>query len=127
MKTFIQEHPAQSLLVLALGLSGLFLAPAEAGIIPVGWSQLAAIGPSIAAIILVMITVGRSGLRRFLRRGLVWRVGLMGYSSKKANVMLFLSALEDILTSLGYKMNERGIIAAADVYRNESKISKQPG
>jgi hypothetical protein len=38
--------------------------------------------------------------------------------------MLFLSALEDILTYLGYKINERGIIAAADVYRKESKISK---
>jgi len=61
------------------------------------------------------------GLGKF--KGKVWRVGLMGYSSKKANVMLFLSALEDILTYLGYKMNERGIIAAADVYRKESKIS----
>jgi alanine-glyoxylate transaminase/serine-glyoxylate transaminase/serine-pyruvate transaminase len=61
------------------------------------------------------------GLGKF--KGKVWRVGLMGYSSKKANVMLFLSALEDILTYLGYKTNERGIIAAADVYRKESKIS----
>ena len=48
----------------------------------------------------------------------------MGYSSKKANVMLFLSALEDILTYLGYKINERGIIAAADIYRNEGKNNK---
>lgn len=55
-------------------------------------------------------------------KGKVWRIGLMGYTSKKENVMLFLSALEDILTYLGYKTNERGIIAAADVYRNESKI-----
>jgi alanine-glyoxylate transaminase/serine-glyoxylate transaminase/serine-pyruvate transaminase len=62
------------------------------------------------------------GLGKF--KGKVWRIGLMGYSSKKANVMLFLSALEDILTYLGYKINERGIIAAADVYRKESKISK---
>jgi alanine-glyoxylate transaminase/serine-glyoxylate transaminase/serine-pyruvate transaminase len=61
------------------------------------------------------------GLGKF--KGKVWRIGLMGYSSKKANVILFLSALEDILTYLGYKMNERGIIAAADVYRKESKIS----
>lgn len=60
------------------------------------------------------------GLGNF--KGKVWRIGLMGYTSKKENVMLFLSALEDILTYLGYKINETGIIAAADVYRNESKI-----
>jgi len=62
------------------------------------------------------------GLGKF--KGKVWRIGLMGYTSKKENVMLFLSALEDILTYLGFKINERGIIAAADIYRNESKISK---
>ena len=60
------------------------------------------------------------GLGKF--KGKVWRIGLMGYTSKKENVMLFLSALEDILTYLGYKINERGIIAASDIYRNESKI-----
>ncbi len=60
------------------------------------------------------------GLGKF--KGKVWRIGLMGYTSKKENVMLFLSALEDILTYLGHKTNERGIFAAADVYRNESEI-----
>jgi len=60
------------------------------------------------------------GLGKF--KGKVWRIGLMGYTCKKENVMLFLSALEDILTYLGYKINERGIIAASDIYRNESKI-----
>jgi len=56
------------------------------------------------------------GLGKF--KGKVWRIGLMGNTSKKENVMLFLSALEDILTYLGYKTDERGIFAAADVYRN---------
>jgi alanine-glyoxylate transaminase/serine-glyoxylate transaminase/serine-pyruvate transaminase len=60
------------------------------------------------------------GLGKF--KGKVWRIGLMGYTSKKENVMLFLSALEDILTYLGYKTNERGIIAATDIYRKQSKI-----
>jgi len=68
------------------------------------------------------IEVG-GGLGKF--KGRVWRIGLMGYTSKKENVMLFLSALEEILTYLGYKIRERGIIAAADIYRNERKISKQ--
>lgn len=62
------------------------------------------------------------GLGKF--KGKVWRVGLMGYSSKKANVMLFLSALEDILTYLGYKVNERGLFAAAEVYRKNIVICK---
>ena len=60
------------------------------------------------------------GLGKF--KGKIWRIGLMGYTSKKENVILFLSALEVILANLGYKMNERGIFAAADVYRNESKM-----
>lgn len=60
------------------------------------------------------------GLGKF--KGKVWRIGLMGYTCKKENVILFLSALECILRSLGFKINESGIIAAADVYRNESKM-----
>jgi alanine-glyoxylate transaminase/serine-glyoxylate transaminase/serine-pyruvate transaminase len=60
------------------------------------------------------------GLGKF--KGKIWRIGLMGYASKKENVMLFLSALEGILTYLGHKTNERGIFAAADIYRKQSKI-----
>lgn len=35
-------------------------------------------------------------------KGKVWRVGLMGYTSTKANVTLFLSALREALTAQGY-------------------------
>lgn len=50
-------------------------------------------------------------------KGKVWRVGLMGYSSTKSNVMLLLSALEAALKSQGYKVREgAGIAAAAEVY-----------
>ena len=59
------------------------------------------------------------GLGKF--KGKIWRIGLMGYSSKKENVMLFLAALESILRSLDYKIAVSGILTAADVYRNESE------
>ncbi len=37
-------------------------------------------------------------------KGKIWRVGLMGYSSHKNNVLLFLNALEHILTREGFKL-----------------------
>jgi len=54
------------------------------------------------------------GLGKF--KGKAWRIGLMGYSCSKANVMLFLSALESILQNNGYNVPEHGILAAAEVY-----------
>ncbi len=46
-------------------------------------------------------------------KGKVWRIGLMGYGSRPANVLLFLSALELILAEQGYKFNHGASIAAA--------------
>jgi hypothetical protein len=43
----------------------------------------------------------------------------MGYSCSKDNVMLFLTALENILQSQGYALPEHGIIAAQEVYHRE--------
>jgi alanine-glyoxylate transaminase / serine-glyoxylate transaminase / serine-pyruvate transaminase len=43
----------------------------------------------------------------------MWRVGLMGYSSQRANVLLFLDALERILLDLGMKLPIGAGIAAA--------------
>jgi alanine-glyoxylate transaminase/serine-glyoxylate transaminase/serine-pyruvate transaminase len=54
------------------------------------------------------------GLGKF--KGKAWRIGLMGYSCSKANVIVFLSALENILKNMGYKINEHGIAAANEVY-----------
>ncbi len=54
------------------------------------------------------------GLGKF--KGRAWRIGLMGYSCSKANVMLFLAALENILKNMGYKISEHGISAADEVY-----------
>jgi len=47
-------------------------------------------------------------------RGKVWRIGLMGESSKRENVMLILSALETILESMGAEIARGRSLAAAD-------------
>jgi len=58
------------------------------------------------------------GLGKF--KGKAWRIGLMGYSCSKANVMLFLSALENILHTWGYKISEHGALAANEIYKNKT-------
>jgi alanine-glyoxylate transaminase/serine-glyoxylate transaminase/serine-pyruvate transaminase len=53
-----------------------------------------------------------SGLGDF--KGKVWRIGLMGYGSRAANVLLLLAALEQILAGLGYACTQGASIAAAN-------------
>jgi alanine-glyoxylate transaminase/serine-glyoxylate transaminase/serine-pyruvate transaminase len=54
------------------------------------------------------------GLGKFA--GKAWRVGLMGYSSSKKNVILFLSALFSILNAQGVKVKPGAVEAASAVY-----------
>ncbi|MCP4190321.1 MAG: alanine--glyoxylate aminotransferase family protein [Planctomycetaceae bacterium] len=57
-----------------------------------------------------------SGLGAF--KGKVWRIGLMGYGAREANVLLFLSALEQLLAEQDYGLDAGASIAAANqVYR----------
>ncbi len=46
--------------------------------------------------------------------GKIWRVGLMGHSCRKRNVMLILAALETVLSDMGYKCEKGAALAAAD-------------
>jgi alanine-glyoxylate transaminase/serine-glyoxylate transaminase/serine-pyruvate transaminase len=48
--------------------------------------------------------------------GKIWRVGLMGHSSCRKNVLLFLTALETLLKAEGVKVAPGGIEAASGVY-----------
>src|SRR5688572_15444286 len=48
-------------------------------------------------------------------KGKVWRIGLMGYGSRSANVLLFLSALEQLLAEQRYRFQPGASIAAANV------------
>jgi alanine-glyoxylate transaminase/serine-glyoxylate transaminase/serine-pyruvate transaminase len=47
-------------------------------------------------------------------KGKIWRIGTMGYSANNANIILVLSALEDILSDLGHKVDMGAGPAAAD-------------
>jgi len=47
-------------------------------------------------------------------KGKVWRIGLMGYGARPANVLLFLAALEQLLAEQGYKFTAGASIAAAN-------------
>ena len=47
-------------------------------------------------------------------KGKVWRIGLMGYGSRPANVLLFLSALEQLLAEQDYKFDHGASVAAAN-------------
>jgi alanine-glyoxylate transaminase / serine-glyoxylate transaminase / serine-pyruvate transaminase len=46
-------------------------------------------------------------------KGKLWRVGLMGYSCQKNNVLLFLAALEKVLLDQGHPVPAGGGVAAA--------------
>jgi alanine-glyoxylate transaminase/serine-glyoxylate transaminase/serine-pyruvate transaminase len=48
--------------------------------------------------------------------GKIWRVGLMGHSSCRRNVFLFLSALETTLKSQGVKVRTGALEAASAIY-----------
>lgn len=57
-----------------------------------------------------------AGLGAF--KGKVWRIGLMGYGARPANVLLFLAALEQLLAEQGYRFSAgSGIAAANDIYQ----------
>jgi len=47
-------------------------------------------------------------------RGKVWRIGLMGESSKRENVVLILNAFETILKSMGMELARGAALTAAD-------------
>ena len=46
-------------------------------------------------------------------KGKLWRVGLMGYSSQRRNVLLFLGALEKVLLDQGFRLPAGAGVAAA--------------
>jgi alanine-glyoxylate transaminase/serine-glyoxylate transaminase/serine-pyruvate transaminase len=47
-------------------------------------------------------------------KGKVWRIGLMGESSRRQNVMLILNALETLLTAQGIELARGAGLVAAD-------------
>jgi len=49
-------------------------------------------------------------------KGLVWRIGLMGYSSNPENILLVLASLEKMLASEGYRVDPGAGVKAAVEY-----------
>jgi alanine-glyoxylate transaminase / serine-glyoxylate transaminase / serine-pyruvate transaminase len=61
-------------------------------------------------------------------KGKIWRVGLMGYSSQRGNVLLFLGALEKILLDQGMKLPAgAGIAAAASTFVGAAPVATGQG
>ena len=55
-------------------------------------------------------------------KGKLWRIGLMGYSSQKSNVLLFLAALEKVLLDQGFHVPAgAGVAAALNMYQHFSQ------
>jgi alanine-glyoxylate transaminase/serine-glyoxylate transaminase/serine-pyruvate transaminase len=52
-------------------------------------------------------------------KGKVWRIGLMGYSCSKNNVLMFLGALDNVLTSEGYSLKPGAGVGSASSTYNE--------
>ncbi|HJQ78832.1 MAG TPA: alanine--glyoxylate aminotransferase family protein, partial [Lacipirellulaceae bacterium] len=53
-----------------------------------------------------------TGLGAF--KGKVWRIGLMGYASRQANVLVLIAALEQLLAEHGHKFNHGAGVAASN-------------
>jgi (S)-ureidoglycine-glyoxylate aminotransferase len=57
-----------------------------------------------------------------------WRIGLMGYSSQRQNVLLFLDTLERVLLDQGMKLSVgAGIAAAASSFAHAEPVTVGPG
>ncbi len=55
-------------------------------------------------------------------KGKIWRIGLMGYSSQKTNVLLLLAALEKVLLDQGFRAPAgAGVTAAIHNYQRSSQ------
>jgi alanine-glyoxylate transaminase / serine-glyoxylate transaminase / serine-pyruvate transaminase len=55
-------------------------------------------------------------------KGQIWRVGLMGYSSQKPNVLIFLGAFEKVLLDQGLRVpSGAGVGAAVGSYRHSAQ------
>jgi alanine-glyoxylate transaminase/serine-glyoxylate transaminase/serine-pyruvate transaminase len=61
-------------------------------------------------------------------KGKIWRVGLMGYSSQKVNVLLLLAALDKVFSDQGFKVPAgAGVAAAIRSYQQTSQPAAAGG
>jgi uncharacterized protein len=92
LRRLLTRHPLVSFFVLAyaltwLGWSPWFLSEAGVGLLPYDGEEISlysnivalVLGPTLSAFIMTGATEGREGVRRLLRRIVLWRVGLRWY------------------------------------------------
>jgi alanine-glyoxylate transaminase/serine-glyoxylate transaminase/serine-pyruvate transaminase len=60
-------------------------------------------------------------------KGRIWRIGTMGYSADHPNILNLLSAMEDILDDLGYKVEKGAARDAAEEVYDAAESSTQAG
>ncbi len=109
----------------------------KAGLAAIGIGYSAAEGHQLPMLNAVKIADGiddaavrRGLLERFRHRnwrrsgafkGRVWRIGLMGYGARANNVLLLLSALEQLLAEQGGKFEHGAAVAAANEFYQSHK------
>jgi alanine-glyoxylate transaminase/serine-glyoxylate transaminase/serine-pyruvate transaminase len=112
----------------------LHAAALSAGIEALGLSQFACAGFRMPSVVTIVAPPGISAraVRRDLLENLnveisvglgedpdnMWRVGIMGHSAQRANVMLVLAGLEQSLRGQGFTPAGSGTTAAAEVYES---------
>src|SRR5215207_11199717 len=85
LSSVVKQHPLITFFVLTYGLSWIFLSPLVvlrdgiAGTQGLVLNLLAANVPSVLAIVLTAIVLGRGSLRKLLGRLLIWRVNPLWY------------------------------------------------
>jgi alanine-glyoxylate transaminase / serine-glyoxylate transaminase / serine-pyruvate transaminase len=57
-------------------------------------------------------------------KGKIWRIGVMGYSAQRENIIILLTALEDILSDLGHKFAHGAALEAAQAIYHEHESKK---
>ena len=75
------------------------------------------------------ITISKSAAAWAITKGRVWRIGVMGYSAQRGNIRLVLSALEEILSEMGHKVDKGSATDAAQaIYQahDREKTLKNP-
>jgi alanine-glyoxylate transaminase/serine-glyoxylate transaminase/serine-pyruvate transaminase len=121
----------------------LHAAALSAGVAALGLEELALPGYRLPSVLTVMAPDGVSG--RAVRKQLLdelnleisiglgedadgmWRVGIMGHSAQRANVMLVLSGLEQALRHHGFTPRGSGTAAADAIYARASRSSHEHG
>ena len=103
LRTWLKQHPLLSFFALTYAIAWAVWIPAGvlAPTLLTGSSLAGAWAPTISAILLTGIIGGKAGIRKLLRRGLHWRVGIRWYAVVLFGIALIGVAALALHVSLG--------------------------